>query len=227
LDHNQRLSDTIINIVITSVARGLMNMANKSILIILLLLCLAANASSQGYMGTVATGTGIVPAITVGKASISTASMGAISSLKNLTGSWTLDLKGRLDRHFDLNMFQKGDMILGSGQMSADQGSQKVVACGTAAGNSLTIFISAIDAQQAFQAILSPSGPSLSGEYEALFADGNSESGTVTGKIALVAGTERATVLGNGTSPSASAGAWTGSLTPGIANMNDGAVLGI
>jgi hypothetical protein len=55
-------------------------MALKAILIALLFLSLAANVSSQGYMGTVSTGTGIIPALTVGKSSISASHVGAISS---------------------------------------------------------------------------------------------------------------------------------------------------
>ena len=75
-------------------------MALKAILIALLFICLAANASSQGYMGTVSTGTGIVPALTVGKGSISASNVGAISSRANLTGSWALDLIGDPDQAF-------------------------------------------------------------------------------------------------------------------------------
>jgi hypothetical protein len=196
-------------------------MANKAILIVLLFLCLAANASSQGYMGTVTTGTGIVPAITVGKGSISTSSVGAISSLENLTGSWTVDLKGTQNRRFDLNMFQKSDLILGSGQMSADQGSLTVTASGSVAGDSPTIFISVIDAQQVFRVKLSRSGAALAGEYESLSADGKSESGTATGQITLATRTSQATHLGNSTSPSASTGAWVGSVTPGTTSKRE------
>ena len=50
----------------------------KSILIVLLLISLAANTYGQGYMGTVSTGTGIIPALTVGKSSISSSGVGSI-----------------------------------------------------------------------------------------------------------------------------------------------------
>ena len=98
-------------------------------------------------MGTVSTGTGIIPAMTVGKSSIPASNVGAISSLANLTGSWALDLKGTQIRHFDLQMYQEDDLILGSGQMSADQSGLAVNAAGFVAGDRPTIFISLIDAR--------------------------------------------------------------------------------
>jgi len=62
----------------------------------LLFACLIILASSQGYMGTVSTGTGILSPLTVGFDASSPVVMGAISSQVNLTGSWSLDLKGKI-----------------------------------------------------------------------------------------------------------------------------------
>jgi hypothetical protein len=68
-------------------------------------------------MGTVTTGTGKVPPLTVGKGTISSANTGALSTEANLTGSWSADLKGSQVRHLDLQVFQESDLIMGTGQM--------------------------------------------------------------------------------------------------------------
>lgn len=191
-------------------------MASKVILTAVLLLFLSGVASSQGYMGTVSTGTGILDPITVGKSTISPASVGAISMQENLSGSWTLDLRGRESRHFDLQVVQKGDLIAGSGQMSSGQESHAVAVAGYMSGNSPTIFISGIDRVQTFQVRLSHSGSSLSGEFDFISQDAAAESGTATGQMALTAPAGQAKLLGNGTSPSGSAGAYVGSATKSI-----------
>ncbi|MBN1234479.1 MAG: hypothetical protein JW999_00340 [Methanotrichaceae archaeon] len=193
-------------------------MASKAILIILLFISLASNVSSQGYMGTVSTGTGVVPALTVGKGSISPSNVGAITSRANLTGSWALDLKGAQIRHFDLQIYQQDDLVLGSGQMSADQGGLAVVAAGSVAGDRPTIFISLIDAGPVFRLKLSVSGESLAGEYDSLSPAGPREFGMVTGHITLAAGKNYATTLGKRVSPSATSGAWVGRATQSIQN---------
>lgn len=204
--------DTIINIANPIGCRGLVDMAFKAILIVLLFISLAANVSSQGYMGTVSTGTGIIPALTVGKSSISASQVGAISSRSNLTGSWALDLLGTQTRHFDLEMYQEDDLILGSGR-SQDQSGLAVTAAGFVAGDRPTIFISLIDSSQVFRLKLSVSGEALAGEYDYLSQTESHQSGTVTGRIILAAKKSPATALGKSINPSATAGAWVGKAT--------------
>jgi hypothetical protein len=184
----------------------------KAILIALLFICLVANASTQGYMGTVSTGTGIIPALTVGKGSISASQVGAISSRANLTGSWALDLLGTQTRHFDLQIYQEDDLILGSGR-SQDQSGLAVTAAGSVAGDRPTIFISLIDSSQVFRLKLSVSGDALAGEYDSLSQTESRQSGTVTGRITLTAKKSPATALGKSVNPSATAGAWVGRAT--------------
>jgi len=187
-------------------------MALKAILIALLFICLVANASTQGYMGTVSTGTGIIPALTVGKSSISASQVGAISSRSNLTGSWALDLSGTQTRHFDLEMYQEDDLILGSGR-SQDQSGLAANAAGFVAGDRPTIFITLIDSSQVFRLKLSVSGEALAGEYDALSQTESHQSGTVTGRIILAAKKSPAIALGKSINPSATAGAWVGKAT--------------
>lgn len=167
-------------------------------------------------MGTISTGTGILEPITVGKSTISPARAGAISMQENLSGSWTLDLKGQESRHFDLQVVHKGDLIAGLGKMSSGQGSQSVAVAGYVSGNQPIIFINGIDRAQTFRIMLTYSGSSLAGKYDFISQDAASESGTATGQMTLTAPASRAKVLGNGTNPSASAGAYVGSATKGI-----------
>ena len=200
--------------------------ANKAIIIILLSLFLAFNASSQGYMGTVSTGTGIIPAITVGKSLISASSIGAISSQANLTGGWSMDLKGSEKRHVDLQVYQEKDLVLGSGQMSSQQGPMAVTAAGSVAGDGLTMFLFGIDSEQVFRVKLSLSGVSLAGEYESLSRGQSLETGTATGQVTLAAGSGQATALGKSVSPSSTSGARVGSAVGSTTRNEDVVVLG-
>ena len=49
--------------------------------------------------------------------------------------------------HFDLQMYQEDDLVLGTGQLSADQSGLAVNATGSVAGDRPTIFISLIDGE--------------------------------------------------------------------------------
>ncbi len=176
----------------------------------LLFACLVILASSQGYMGTVSTGTGILSPLTVGFDASSPVVMGAISSQINLTGSWSLDLKGQNIKHFDLQIFQESDMIVGSGTMYSNGASHKVAVAGSSAGDRPTIFVAPLNQTEAFRLKLSASGTALAGEYDLLSADGVRESGTITGSVALARKQSSPTVLGTRTNPSATSGAFVG-----------------
>ncbi|MGB7570933.1 MAG: hypothetical protein WBL87_04180 [Methanothrix sp.] len=191
-------------------------MASKAILIAVLFLCLSASVSSQGYMGTISTGTGILEPLTVGKNAISTARVGAISMQENLSGSWALDLKGSESRHFELQVLHEGDLIAGLGQMSSALGSQAVSVAGYVSGNSPIVFLNGIDRAQTFRVKLSHSGSSLSGEYDFISQDAAPESGTATGQMTLLAPTSSSNVLGKGINPGATSGAYVGSATKSI-----------
>lgn len=194
-------------------------MVKNSAFILLLFMSLVASAFGQGYLGTVSTGTGIIPALTVSNGPISSASVGSGSSQANLTGSWSLDLKDDGIRHLDLQMYQQGDLILGSGQMASGQSNQAVTVAGSVAGDRPTIFVSVIDAGQIFRIKLSVSGESLAGEYDFLSQGKSSKSGTLTGHIAFASGKSQATALGKSISPSATAGAWVGKVAQSINNQ--------
>lgn len=194
--------------------------------IVILFISLSANAYSQGYMGTVSTGAGIIPAISVGKATIPTALAGSVSSQENLTGAWTLELLGADARHFDLNMLQKGDLIMGQGKMAREQGGQSVTASGSVLGEETTLFICSVDGSEAFRIKLSNSAGNLAGEFNSITSEGGSDSGTATGSIIFALAHSSSTPLGNATSPSASGGAFVGSLVPGNRANGKSAILG-
>jgi hypothetical protein len=186
-------------------------MATRIILIaFLLFISLVAQASSQGYMGTVTTGTGILPPLTVGKEKSSASSVGALSSLANLTGSWSVDLKGDDIMHLDLQMFQESDMIMGSGNMNAGGSNLIAAAAGSVAGDNPILFIYIIDNSEVFRLELSTSGTTLVGDYQSLSATGGRKFGTVTGSMVLTSLNNQPMNLGKATNPSATSGAWVG-----------------
>jgi hypothetical protein len=162
-------------------------------------------------MGTVTTGTGIVSPLTVGKSTSSALNVGTLSTQTNLTGSWSIDLKGSEVRHLDLEMFQESDMIFGSGKMVAGSESIPVGAAGSGEGDRLTVFITFNDNSEAIRLMLASSGISLAGVYESISPAGIGISGTVTGSMELLARQNPIKTLGKGMNPGATSGAWVGS----------------
>ncbi len=187
--------------------------SNKILIALILFISLIANASSQGYMGTVTTGTGILSPLTVGKGTISSESVGALSTQLNLTGSWSVDLKSSEIRHLDLQIFQESDLVMGSGQMLADGANRAVTVAGSVAGDRPTIFVSSVDKPEVFRLELSASGTALAGKFDSLSSSLIHESGTVTGSMALSSRQNRPTELGKSISPSATSGALLGRAT--------------
>ena len=124
-------------------------------------------------------------------------------------------MKGIEIRHFDLQMYQEGDLVLGAGH-SQEQSGQAVTAAGSVAGDRPTIFISMIDGGQVFRLRLSVSGEAIAGEYDCISQTQSSESGTVTGSITFAAKNSPATALGKSVNPSATTGAWVGKATQSI-----------
>jgi hypothetical protein len=151
---------------------------------ILVLLILLSGAASQGYMGTVSTGRGILTPITVGEEESSQAQVG-LSGGSNLTGSWSADLKGRPARHLDLEMFQQDDLLMGSGQLNSEGRSINITAAGSVGTKDLTVFVMAAGGEQVLRMELSASKTAITGVYEALSRGMPIESGTLTGSVIL------------------------------------------
>jgi len=187
---------------------------------VLLFVCLALPASSQGYMGTVTTGTGIVPPLTVGFGSATAANLGSSSSLANLSGSWSVDLKAQTIVHLDLQTFQIGKLLGGSGEMNQGGARQIVTAAGFVEGDRPTVFIMSPDRNRVIRLELAASGTALAGRFDSVARDGSSETGTATGSMVLTAGTRQIKALGTGVNPSATSGAWVGKAVKSLDSQN-------
>jgi hypothetical protein len=157
---------------------------------ILIMLILLAGAASQGYMGTVSTGRGILTPITVGEEESSQAQVGLSGGL-NLTGSWSADLKGRPARHLDLEMFQQDDLIMGSGQLSSEGRSINITAAGSVGTKDLMVFVMPAGGEEVLRMELSASKTAITGVYEAFSRGMPIESGTLTGSVTLSASQDK------------------------------------
>ncbi|MDM7911505.1 MAG: hypothetical protein QUS09_00245 [Methanotrichaceae archaeon] len=165
---------------------------------ILYLLCLVIQASSQGYLGTVTTGTGIESPITVGSGvTPQGASVGAAAAQANLTGTMSLNLIDGVTRQLNLDIFQSGDLLLGYGNMTMGTGSQRVTAAGSLTANGITLYIFTVDAPVVYRLEITGSGASLAGRYQAFMANGPAWSGTVTGVSDQILSYRPATTLGS------------------------------
>lgn len=176
----------------------------RELLPILFLIGLAMQASSQGYLGTVNTGTGIEAPITVGSgAAPQGASIGA-STAENLTGTMSLNLIDGITRQIGLNIIQSSDLLLGYGNMTSGTGTQRVNAAGSQTTNGMTLYILPVDAAEVYRLNIAGSGASLSGRYQAFAANGATWSGTVTGVSDQILDYRQTTALGSGASAGSS-----------------------
>lgn len=155
----------------------------RGLLSILFLICLVIPAESQGYLGTVNTGTGIEQPLTVGSgATPHGASVGGVSAAQaNLTGTMSLSLIDGVTRQLNLNIYQNADLLMGYGNMSTGTGIQRVAAAGSLTTNGLTLYVTGIDVPAVYRLEITGSGTSLAGRYQAFMANGAAWSGSVTG----------------------------------------------
>jgi len=172
---------------------------------ILLILILLEGAASQGYLGTVSTGRGILSPITVGMEEASGAQLGLSGGL-NLSGNWSVDLAGGgPPRHLDLEMLQQQRLLMGWGQMHSEERSARVTATGSVRADGLTLFVLNEGEGELFRLEMSASGTAIFGVYEASSPGMPIESGTVTGRMILSAPQDqRITAISAATLPAAS-----------------------
>lgn len=165
----------------------------------LILICMVALASSQGYMGTVSTGTGIESPITVGSgASPHGTTVGETGTLANMNGTLSLDLSDGMARHLDLNILQSGDILMGYGNMTTDMSSQRVTAAGSLTRSGMELYVTLVDVPEVYRLEFSGLGSSLTGRYNAFTANGAAWSGNVNGLSSQIQSYKPATVLGSG-----------------------------
>ncbi len=173
--------------------RGLLSLS------ILILMCLAMQASSQGYLGTVNTGTGIEQPITVGSgASPQGATVGSPAAASNLTGTMSLNLIDGVTRQVSLDIIQNGDMMLGYGNMTTGAGTERITAAGSQTGTGTTLYLLPSNAPEVYRLEITGSGASLAGRYQAFAANGAAWSGRVTGVSSQILSYRPATVIGSG-----------------------------
>ncbi len=172
----------------------------RGLLSILFFICLVIPASSQGYLGTVNTGTGIEQPLTVGSgATPQGTSVGGVSVAKaNLTGTISLNLIDGITRQLSLNVYQNEDLLLGYGNMSTGTGSQRVAAAGSLTANGMVLYITGIDVPEVYRLEITGSGASLAGRYQAFIANGAAWSGSVTGVSDQILSYRPITTLGQG-----------------------------
>ena len=173
----------------------------RILLAVLATMTLVGMATSQGYMGTVSTGTGILSPLAVGKEAANPAEIGRLSVLANYTGTWSVDLSGILAGQLNLEMFQEEELILGSGRLTGEGTSLNVTAAGSVGEKGMTVFVTPPGSEKVFKLQLSASGSFVSGEYETFSRGKKIESGTVTGRMILSAAQEDDINLIGGVSP--------------------------
>jgi len=180
---------------------GVKNMEMIRLLLsILVLISLAAQASSQGYAGTVTTGKGIIPSLRVGSDENTTASFGS-GNQPNFTGFWSFDLLDPDAKHMklELEIQQSKDDLTGYGNMTADGNSRKAAASGNVSGSNIDLSVSIINSSEMYGLEVTRSGTYLTGKYDAYSGGAIILSGTVAGSISpLESLGKRATItLGN------------------------------
>lgn len=172
----------------------------RGLLSILFLICLAIPAESQGYLGTVNTGTGIEQPLTVGSgATPRGASVGSAPAAQaNLTGTMSLNLIDGVTRQLNLNIYQNADLLMGYGNMTTGTGIQRVTAAGSLAANGLMLYVTGIDVPEVYRLEVTGSGTSLAGRYQAFMANGAAWSGSVTGVSNQILSNRPVTTIGQG-----------------------------
>ncbi len=97
----------------------------------------------------------------------------------NVTGIWSLDLRGEPDEQMRLNLVQSGGMIMGQGVLIRGNESVNNTVSGSVSGDKLRLIVMPVGVLDLYQLNLSLSSLSA-GTYTAYMADGSSRSGEVT-----------------------------------------------
>jgi hypothetical protein len=95
---------------------------------------------------------------------------------------WVLDLKDRLDRSVEMEMYQSNDALFGKGRIMAEGIEQNVSASGAISGNKLDLDILSEDLSL-FRFSLTMNGKSIYGDYHIYSARFITEKGIAMGKI--------------------------------------------
>jgi len=156
---------------------------------ILILLFLAAvitlDASAQdtkSWQDQRGNATPVLMGKNVEEAEVGQEATGLKSRLLSPMVRWVLDLKDRLDRSVEMEMYQSNDALFGKGRIMADGIEQNVSASGTISGNKLNLDILSEDLSL-FRLSLTMNGKSIYGDYHIYSARFITEKGIAMGKI--------------------------------------------
>jgi hypothetical protein len=98
----------------------------------------------------------------------------------NVTGPWSLNLAGRIQRHLDLDLTQANSAVLGRGIINDPNGTQRVAASGSLVGGRLVLTAMLVDSLDLYKLNLSLNSD-ITGAYTAYSAIGATWSGDVFG----------------------------------------------
>ncbi len=154
----------------------------RLMILVLALVSLAAQVSSQGYAGTITTGKGIIPPLRIGSEGAIEARTGSANQV-NLTGIWSLGLLGSTMRYIELNIQQSKDILTGYGSITKEGNSRRVSASGSLSGSNIDLSVFIINSSEMYRLNVSQSGASLRGKYNMYSNDIATLSGTAIGSI--------------------------------------------
>lgn len=98
----------------------------------------------------------------------------------NVTGTWSLNLKGQTEGYMDLALVQNKEAVLGHGTLVGPNGTQRVTASGSLRGDRLELTAMLVDSLDLYRLNLS-FDPDTAGTYTAYSVGGATWSGYVSG----------------------------------------------
>lgn len=102
----------------------------------------------------------------------------------NVTGPWSLNLKGQTEGYLDLALVQNKEAVLGHGTLVGPNGTQRVTASGSLVGGRLELTAMLVDSLDLYRLNLS-FDPDTTGTYTAYSVGGATWSGYVSGSAPL------------------------------------------
>jgi hypothetical protein len=98
----------------------------------------------------------------------------------NLTGAWTLDLKGDAPEQMKLYLIQNEDVVMGQGVINRGNKTENATASGSISGQKLSLTVMPVGVLDLYKLNLSLSTLAAPGTYAVYMGDGSSRSGEVT-----------------------------------------------
>jgi hypothetical protein len=103
------------------------------------------------------------------------------SSVSNVSGEWSFELRDSKTRELALVLFQSDDAIFGSGTMNNGNATQGISASGSVEGDRLNLDIVSLKPIDLYRLALTINGASVSGDYRAFEASRDTWTGIANG----------------------------------------------